>query len=131
MDKLKLLNTTEIKFWLYYLLFGIVLSLLLKWIYNISIQSTLRGFYGLPYLFFIPGFILFRSIKLNYNLNGLDYVAIPFIISFTLLLTILFVLVLLRLPVSLLGLISILTIIPFISVILFFRKVNKRWSSAQ
>ncbi|MAG39320.1 hypothetical protein CMO90_04510 [Candidatus Woesearchaeota archaeon] len=57
----ELLSKKEQKFFGYYVLAGIVLALLLLLIFKISIASTFSKFYGLLYMFFVPGLFIFRA----------------------------------------------------------------------
>ena len=81
--KPQLFTKSEIKFWIYYLIIGIFLTITFKILLNIPIIATVRGFYGFVYMFFIPGFLLLRAVNPYKRYEELAYIGYPFGITLT------------------------------------------------
>jgi len=122
----KLLNKTEIKFWVGYIIFGVILSIILKYTLNISFLSTFRGYYGFPYMFFIPGFILLRVFKPKL-LEDIGYLGYPFGLTLGMVIvSILVIATIVKVRITLLLIFSILTVPVLVSLIYYMVNCCKK-----
>lgn len=131
----KLLNKLEIKFWIGYIIFGVILAVILRFALNVSFASTFRGYYGFPYMFFVPGFILLRVFKPKL-LEDIGYFGYPFGLTLGMVIaSILIIATLIKIRITLLLLFSILSIPVLISLIYYIvnccRKRDKKKKKAK
>jgi uncharacterized membrane protein len=115
----------ELKFFVYYVLGSLILSLILFLIKSIPILKTLQACFGIVYVIFLPGYFFVILIFDNKKIDTIEKLALSFALSIAIVsLSIIFTNMLLKIPITAFNnfLIILFVIILFLLLKLF--KVN-------
>ncbi|MBU0667427.1 MAG: hypothetical protein ABIC91_08825 [Nanoarchaeota archaeon] len=59
--RLVLVSKKEGRFFAGYIIVGVLLAIILRLIFKLPVQTTFSKFYGVLYMFFVPGLFIFRA----------------------------------------------------------------------